>query len=73
LFQIFEQKSLIGKSMKKEYSTINAVAIKKVAKKHSVTIRFAYQCINRERHSATAEEILKDYRKLLKELEQVLS
>lgn len=58
--------------MKKENSSIRAAVIKRLAKEHKVTTRFVRQSINRERLSLTAERILKDYRELMKEAEELL-
>lgn len=58
--------------MKKEEYSIRAATILKIAKEYKVTTRFVLMCVNNERHSATAEKIRKDFKKLFKEAKELL-
>ncbi len=76
MFIILPYNSIIQMSKKsksiKKYDGIRAISVKQLAKKHEVTEDFVRKSINGDAQSDTAVQILKEYRKLYKELEETL-
>lgn len=63
--------SVISKSMKK-YNAKSALVIKHLSEKHQVTEQFVRMSIRGDRESETATEIQKDYKRLVKAIDNII-
>ncbi len=61
------------KSKKKpKRSTQRALVVKKLANRYDVTVQMVYQALKNDRTSELAEEIKKEYNRLIKAIDNVL-
>ena len=61
----------MDKSTKKNNS-FNSAVINALSDKHGFTTRFIRQCLTGDRNSLTADTIRKEYKTLVKEVEEIL-
>jgi hypothetical protein len=57
---------------KRKYDAKRALIISTLADRHEVTEDFVRKAINNDRHSATAEDIRKDYIEMMQAVKNVL-
>lgn len=62
----------MSKANEKKQNRYNADVVRTVAAKYGVTYRFVNQSLNGDRKSATSGSIVKEYKRITKEVEALL-
>jgi len=69
---IKETNQTMSKSTKK-YNKFNSLVINTLSEKHGFTKQFIRQCLRKDRNSLTSDTIRKEYKQLVKKVENVLN